>query len=114
MEINRISIYNSKTHTGRNITVSDIERDCRQSGLNGIGYHYVIGLNGEQFKCVNIASNVKDSDVIKICYIGGVASDGRTQTDTRTEKQKASMADLIAELQKEYPDAEVTDETQIY
>ena len=42
---------------------------------------------------------------IGVCYIGGVARDGRTPKDTRTEAQKEALARLLRELHARYPAA---------
>jgi N-acetylmuramoyl-L-alanine amidase len=44
---------------------------------------------------------------IGICYIGGLAIDGKTAKDTRTQEQKAALLRLIKELKRKYPRATV-------
>jgi N-acetylmuramoyl-L-alanine amidase len=44
---------------------------------------------------------------VGICYIGGLASDGKTPKDTRTDTQKASLVKLITELRQQFPNASV-------
>lgn len=42
---------------------------------------------------------------IGVCYIGGLAADGSTPEDTRTEAQKRALNTLLATLHRRYPDA---------
>lgn len=42
---------------------------------------------------------------IGVCYIGGLAADGVTPADTRTEAQKKALQKLLADLQQRYPKA---------
>ena len=42
---------------------------------------------------------------IGVAYIGGLASDGKTPCDTRTEAQKRALRQLLGELHKRYPKA---------
>ena len=40
---------------------------------------------------------------IGVCYIGGLAADGKTPKDTRTDSQKSSLLNLLTQLKKSYP-----------
>ncbi len=42
---------------------------------------------------------------IGVCYIGGLAKDGKTPKDTRTAGQKDSLRRLLIELKRKYPSA---------
>ena len=42
---------------------------------------------------------------IGVAYIGGLAGDGKTPCDTRTEAQKRALRTLLSELHKKYPKA---------
>ena len=44
--IDSIIIHCSATSCGKDFTAIDIDRWHRQRGFDGIGYHYVIRLNG--------------------------------------------------------------------
>ena len=44
---------------------------------------------------------------IGVCYVGGVAKDGKTPKDTRTLQQKAQLILLLQELRKLYPNAKI-------
>jgi len=38
-----------------------------------------------------------------VCYIGGLATDGKTPKDTRTTAQKAALLALLKRLKAKYP-----------
>lgn len=109
--IKQIIIHCSATPEGRNNTVEDLRRWHKEgNGWDDIGYHYVIHLDGSIHKgrpdekqgahCVG-----KNSTSIGVCYIGGVAKDGKTAKDTRTKEQKASLIRLLKHLRLRYPTA---------
>ena len=109
--IKQIIIHCSATPEGRNNTVEDLRRWHKDgNGWEDIGYHYVIHLDGSIHKgrpdekqgahCVG-----KNSTSIGVCYIGGVAKDGKTAKDTRTKEQKASLIRLLKHLRLRYPNA---------
>lgn len=110
--INEIIIHCSATPEGRNVTTADIEAWHKQRGFSEIGYHYVIYLDGsvhigrEESK-VGAHCLGHNANSIGVCYIGGVAKDGKTAKDTRTEAQKVTLRNLVANLKRKYPSASV-------
>ena len=110
--INEIIVHCSATPEGRNVTVKDIDTWHRQRGFRCIGYHYVIYLDGSVHvgrpeSQVGAHCLGHNSHSIGVCYIGGVAKDGKTPKDTRTDAQKESLIKLIKELKAKYPKATV-------
>lgn len=110
--INEIIIHCSATPEGKDFSVADIDRWHRQQGWQGIGYHYVVYRDGsvhngrpEARQGAHCLGHNEHS--IGVCYIGGLASDGKTAKDTRTPAQRASLRRLVAELLLKYPAAEV-------
>lgn len=111
-KINKIIVHCSATPEGRHTTVEEIDAWHKQRGFNSIGYHYVIYLDGSIHKgrdeneigahCAGLNSNS-----IGVCYIGGVAKDGKTPKDTRTDAQKQSLIKLLKELKGKYPNATI-------
>ena len=116
-KINEIIIHCSDTQEGCDVTAADIRRwhtTPKEKGGRGwrdIGYHYVIRLDGtievgrtiERVGAHCIGRNGEDhnSHSIGICYIGGrhMKEDGTSVwADTRTAKQKDSMAKLVMML----------------
>ena len=110
--INKIIIHCSATPEGKNFTVKQIDACHRQRGFNGIGYHFVIYLDGSVHvgrALAKAGAHCKgyNAHSIGVCYIGGVAADGKTPKDTRTDAQKESLVKLITELRQQFPNASV-------
>ena len=108
--ITEIIIHCSATPEGRDYTVDDIRRWHKDRGWSDIGYHYVIYRNGhiEPGRDVDIIGAHcvgHNTHSIGICYVGGVARDGKTAKDTRTLAQKAALLSLLVDLHKLYPKA---------
>lgn len=111
-QINEIIIHCAATPEGRNFTVADIDQWHKQRGWRGIGYHFVIYIDGSVHKgrsvdevgahCLN-----HNAHSIGVCYIGGCTADGKRPKDTRTPAQKAALRRLVGELKKQYPQASV-------
>lgn len=110
--INYIVVHSTATPAGRAVTVGDIDRWHKARGWQGIGYHYVIGLNGERWQGRNeseIGAHVLNynHESIGVVYVGGTQSDCRTPQDTRTEAQKRELITLLKELKMKYKTAKI-------
>ena len=110
--INKIIIHCTATPEGRAVTVADVTAWHRQRGFSTIGYHYLIGLNGERWKGRDIAQagahcEGQNANSIGVCYVGGLAADGKTPKDTRTNMQKTALQTLIREIKASYPAASI-------
>lgn len=110
--INEIIVHCTATAEGKDYTVDDIRRWHKAQGWSDIGYHYVVYRDGT----VHIGRNVDvagahceghNSRSIGVVYVGGVAADGKTPKDTRTEAQKAALLSLMIDLRKLYPKAKI-------
>lgn len=111
-KINKIIIHCSATPEGRDNTIEDIDKWHKARGWKGVGYHYVIHLDGSVHPGrdeseVGAHCSGYNSHSIGICYIGGLAKDCSTPKDTRTEEQKQSLLDLLTELKERYPSATI-------
>lgn len=110
--ITEIIIHCSATPEGKDFTVEDIRRWHLARKFADIGYHYVIYRDGSIHKgrAENIAGahcQGHNANSIGICYIGGVAKDGKTPKDTRTPQQKTALRQLVNQLKFYYPHATV-------
>ena len=110
--IDKIVVHCSATPEGRDVSASTIDDWHKQRGWSGIGYHFVVGLNGniEYGRDLDkTGTHVKGHNTgsIGICYIGGLDSVSKTAKDTRTSEQKESLLDLIKTLKKLHPQATV-------
>ena len=110
--INKIIVHCTATPEGRVHTVKDVDTWHRQRGFNGIGYHYLIGLNGEVWEGRPIEkagahTEGYNSSSIGIAYVGGMDKEMKNPKDTRTQAQKDSILKLLKELVIKFPNAEI-------
>ena len=111
-KIDKILVHCAATPEGKDFTVEDIDKWHKARGFKKIGYHFVIYNDGSVHEGRNIEEigahcTNHNSRSIGICYIGGVAKDGKTPKDTRTEPQKIALLRLLKELKVKYPKAEI-------
>ena len=111
-EITRIILHCSATPEGKDFTVADIDKWHKARGWQGIGYHYVVYRDGSMHEGRNIAvvgahTSGYNKNSIGVCYIGGVATDGKTPKDTRTPAQRRALRVLVEQLKKQFPKATV-------
>lgn len=108
--ITLIIVHCSANKAGSALRMADIDRYHRSLGWKCCGYHYVIPTDGtieigrpEEMVGAHCVNHNKYS--IGVCYIGGLAADGITPADTRTEAQKRALQQLLADLKQRYPKA---------
>lgn len=110
--INEIIVHCSATPEGNHFDNDDIRQWHLARGFSDIGYHYVVYLDGSIHRGRSEAiagahCTGHNSNSIGVCYIGGVAKDGKTPKDTRTDAQKESLLNIIKELKQRYPNAQI-------
>lgn len=101
------------TATPSGTTIESIQRywkDVRGWG-DTPGYHYVIEASGKVLNLLDESRNsngvyAHNSACVNISYIGGIDKLGKPK-DTRSLKQQEAMYNLIIELRRRYPHAEV-------
>ena len=109
--ITEIIVHCTATPEGRWHTVADVDNWHRQRGFFGIGYHYLILLDGTVcegrplWRC-GAHCTEHNAHSIGICYVGGLDSYMRPK-DTRTKAQRQALRQLIARLRQQFPDAQV-------
>jgi len=108
-KIDKIIIHCSGTPELKDFDVEDI-RDWHVNGnsWSDVGYHFIIKLDGtiqDGRPIKNIGAHVKGKNrsSIGVCYIGGMNRDMTNWKDTRTEKQKESLLELINDLKERFP-----------
>lgn len=107
-----IVIHCTATPEGKPENVASITAMHKARGFTTIGYHYLIGLNGEEWvgrapeNSVGAHVSGFNESTIGVSYVGGVTAANKAK-DTRTEAQKKTMADLIGRLSAKYPKAVV-------
>lgn len=101
-KIDTIILHCSATPEGRVVHAKEIDSWHRAQGWNGIGYHYVVTLDGtvEEGRLLSVVgAHCKDhnSRSIGICYVGGTDSNGKPK-DTRTPAQRIALVRLVRSL----------------
>lgn len=111
-KINEIIVHCAATPEGKNFKAADIDRWHRERKMKCIGYHYVVDLDG------TVEPGRPESEIgahclghnqysIGVCYVGGLAADGKTPKDTRTAAQKETLLALLNKLRAKYPNASI-------
>lgn len=111
-KITEIIVHCTATPEGKDYTIKDITAWHKQRGFSTIGYHYVVYRDGSVHngRDVNVAGahcTGHNAHSIGVCYVGGLAKDGKTPKDTRTNVQKASLEILLRKLRTLYPTAKI-------
>ncbi|AUS06477.1 N-acetylmuramoyl-L-alanine amidase [Pseudotamlana carrageenivorans] len=107
--INHIVIHATATKASQDVSATDINRWHKHNGWSGIGYHYVVKLNGsiengrpEGIRGAHVKGHNHDS--IGVVYVGGLDENAKPD-DTRTTAQKIALIKLLTRLKKKYPKA---------
>lgn len=117
--ITDIVIHCTASREGQAMTVEQIRAEHKKNGWSDIGYHYVIGLNGEIWNgrdvdLVGAHVSGHNAHSIGIAYVGGLENrpgvpyNKLKAKDTRTEKQKSALLSLLVDLRKLYPKAKIS------
>lgn len=111
-KITEIIVHCSATSEGKDFTVMDIRGWHKLQGWSDIGYHYVVYRNGHiepgrDVDLIGAHCEGHNAHSIGVCYVGGVARDGKTPKDTRTLAQKAALISVLTELKQMYPGAKI-------
>lgn len=106
-DINEIIVHCTATPEGKDYSVATIDKWHKARGWSGIGYHFVVHLDGtvERGRPVEkVGAHVagRNAKTIGAVYVGGVERDGKTPKDTRTPAQKISLTNLLKELVAKY------------
>ncbi|CDF80575.1 N-acetylmuramoyl-L-alanine amidase [Formosa agariphila KMM 3901] len=110
-DIKYIVVHCSATQAGKAFTAKDIDRWHKERGWKGIGYHYVVNIDGSEETGrpeEQIGAHVKDynKSSIGVCYIGGLNRMNKPE-DTRTPQQKTALLALLKRLRRKYPKAKI-------
>ena len=107
--VKEIIIHCTATYEGKNYTVSDVANWHRQRGWDGIGYHYLIYIDGTVHVGtpegkVGIHCKGHNNISLGVCYVGGLKNGYDTYTgfDTRNTKQRAALVSLVKQLMQKY------------
>lgn len=115
--ITEIIVHYTATPQGEEFSNAQIKASHLARGFSDIGYHWVIGLNGEIRKGRDeriSGAHCTDHNThsIGVCYVGGcpprnVKGWRNIGLDTRTPEQKATLLTLLKELKQKYPKATI-------
>ncbi len=111
LKTDKIIIHCTATPEGREVTLQEIDRWHRKAGYAGVGYHYIVHLDGTVERgrdehAIGAHTVGQNHCSVGVCYVGGVDS-GNKPKDTRTPPQKVALLQLLRELKKRYPKAVV-------
>lgn len=110
--ITEIIVHCTATKEGVATTTEQIKHYHMTHGWKDIAYNYVIELdgsihNGRDVNKVGGHTANHNNHSIGVVYVGGLAKDGKTAKDTRTEAQKAALLKLLKQLKAMYPKAKI-------
>lgn len=110
--IEELVVHCSATPAGKPFRAADIDRWHREQGWNGIGYHYVITLDGSiepgrdlEEAGAHVSGHNRNS--IGICYIGGVNAQNTAPADTLNERQADALQLVLNGLRARWPNAKI-------
>jgi len=105
-DIDTIVVHCTATPAGRPVTVQDVTRWHKARGWRTIGYHWLVGLEGERWMGrpeSEIGAHVRGHNTgsIGVCYVGG-GKPGAWR-DTRTAAQEEAFVEVIEDLMGRHP-----------
>ena len=111
-QINELVVHCSATPAGKPFHASDIDKWHRAQGWNGIGYHFVIPLDGSiepgrELDVVGSHVSGHNANSIGICYIGGMNAQKTAASNTLNERQADGLDLLLRSLRSKYPNAKI-------
>lgn len=104
-KINEIILHCTATESGKHYTVYDIDRWHKQRGFMGIGYHYVIYVDGSVHKgrkdsVIGAHCSGHNANSIGVAYVGGLLNN--RPSNTLNYKQIDSLRRLLSCLMQQY------------
>lgn len=107
LPIKYLTIHCAATPEGAERTVEQLNAIAMKR-FKQKSYHWIVTLDGTAHR--NIQDDRRGAHVggrntgnIGIVYVGGLAKDGKTAKDTRTDAQKATLRKLVADYKAKYP-----------
>ena len=108
--ISEIIIHCTATPEGRDYTLEQIRGWHLARGFADVAYHFIIHLDGSVDQGRPLTQpgahcQGHNHNSVGVVYVGGLAADGRTPKDTRTDRQKAALRNLVRDLRTRFPGA---------
>lgn len=110
-QIEGIVVHCSATPAGKPFRAADIDRWHREKGWAGIGYHFVLPLDGSiepgrPVETVGAHVSGHNAQTIGICYVGGTDATGKAK-DTLNPAQAKALRLLLDGLRARWPAASI-------
>lgn len=110
-QIESIVVHCSATSGGKPFRAVDIDKWHRQKGWDGIGYHYVIPLDGSiepgrELEKAGAHVEGHNAKTIGICLIGGIGGDGKP-ANTFNDRQMDALELVLRGLRGRWPAANI-------
>ena len=110
----RIILHATNTPSDFKVTLDDImDLNSQSRYTDPLPYHYIVNIDGTVMKgkknrelCGHCGKFSRDS--ISVAYAGGVDTDTEQPANTLNEQQISAMLNLLNELHRCYPEAEIT------
>lgn len=101
-----LTIHCAATPEGRDVKAETISK-WDQDKFGQTSYHWVIELDGTVKRTLletqkGAHTGGANTGNIGVCYVGGVAADGKPK-DTRTSAQRKAMAELVRSYRARFP-----------
>jgi N-acetylmuramoyl-L-alanine amidase len=111
-QIDGIVVHCSATPAGKPFRAADIDRWHREKGWDGIGYHFVIPLDGSIEPGRDLASagahvSGHNARTIGVCYIGGMNAQNTAAANTLNAEQADALELLLRGLRAKWPKATI-------
>ncbi len=116
-KIDLIVVHCTATPAGRRVVKADVDLWHRQRGFDGIGYHFLVGLDGSvepgrPLEKVGAHALGYNAHSVGVAYVGGLDSGGRP-CDTRTPAQRIALENLLRSLRRRFPGARIVGHNQL-
>lgn len=110
-KITEIIVHCTATRPGQRVTAADVDRWHRARGFAGIGYHYLVMTDGtvcpgRPLETPGAHCQGHNAASVGVCYVGGLDPQG-LPADTRNAQQREALLDLLKELKRKFPAAEI-------
>lgn len=110
-KITEIIVHCTATRPGQRVTAADVDRWHRTRGFAGIGYHYLVMTDGtvcpgRPLETPGAHCLGHNAASVGVCYVGGLDPQG-LPADTRNAQQREALLDLLKELKRKFPAAEI-------
>ncbi len=105
--IKYLTIHCAATPEGRDVKAATVS-DWDIARFGQVSYHKLIELDGHVVTTLpdtvlGAHTGGHNTGNIGVCYVGGIAKDGKTPKDTRTVGQRAALRQIVAEYRQKHP-----------